>query len=169
MIAEQFGKLIREARVAKGLKQEALANKARVSRGVLSRLERGKPQAVQSDTLDRLLAALDLSPQLVQSSRDLARKIARLEQELRRRAQRERHLRLAISLADDKSAAAAKVVKARRRVELWRSNQSCSPYYIDRWSELLALPPRKLAKEMSSLGEWEDAMFQNSPWSSAWT
>jgi transcriptional regulator with XRE-family HTH domain len=169
MLAEQCGKLIKEARVRKGLKQEDLANKAQVSRAVLSRLEQGKPKAVQSDTLDKLLAALEISPQLGQFSGELARKMARLEQEVRRREQRERHLRLAIHLGDDESNAAAKIAKARQRVELWRSNQSCSPFYIDRWSELLALPPRKLAKEMSSLGEWEDAMFQNSPWSWAWT
>lgn len=169
MLAEQYGKLIKEARVRKGLKQEDLANNARVSRAVLSKLEQGKPKAVQSDTLDRLLAALELSPQIGQSSQDLPRKLARLEQELRRRDRRERHLRLAINLCDDESGAAEKVAKARQRVELWRSNQACSAFYIDRWSQLLALPPREMAKQMSSLGEWEDAMFQNSPWSWAWT
>lgn len=169
MLAEQCGKLIKEARVRKGLKQEELANKARVSRAILSRLEQGKPKAVQSDTLDRLLAALEVKPQIGESSHDLPRRMARLEQELKRREQRERHLRLAISLADDEAAAAKKIAKARQRVELWRSKRSCSPFYIDRWSRLLALPPRKLAKKMCSLGEWEDAMFQNSPWSWAWT
>jgi transcriptional regulator with XRE-family HTH domain len=169
MLAEQCGKLIKDERLRKGLKQEELASKANVSRGVLSKLEQGKPKAVQSDMIDRLLAALEVKPQLGQSGRDGPRKMARLEQELRRREQRERHLRLAIDLGDDEAAAAAKVAKAWQRVELWRSNRSCSPFYIDRWSRLLALPPRKIAKEMSSLGEWEDAMFQNSPWSWAWT
>jgi transcriptional regulator with XRE-family HTH domain len=169
MLAQQCGKLIKEARARKGLKQEELARKARVSRAVLSRLEQGKPRPVQSDTLDRLLAALEVRPQIGQSSADVARKIARLEQEIRHRERRERHLRLAISLSEDESSAAAKVAKARQRVELWRSNQSCSPFYIDRWSRVLALPPRKIAKEMSSFDEWEAAMFQNSPWSWAWT
>jgi transcriptional regulator with XRE-family HTH domain len=169
MLAEQCGKLIKEARVRKGLKQEDLAKKAQVSRAVLSRLEQGKPKPVQSDTLDRLLAALEVSPKIGQSSADVPRKMARLEQELRRRKQKERHLRLAIDLGGDESSAAAKIAKARQRVELWRSNRSCSPFYIDRWAQLLALPPRKMAREMSSLGEWEDAMFQNSPWSWAWT
>lgn len=150
------------------MKQEDLANKAQVSRAVLSKIELGKPKAVQSDTLDRLLDALELSPQIGQSSRDMPRKMARLEQQLRRGERRERHLRLAVDLAHDEAGAAAKVAKARHRVELWRSNQSCSLFYIDRWSELLKLPPRKMAKAMSSLGAWEDAMFQNSPWSWAW-
>ena len=167
MLAEQYGRLIKEVRLRKGLKQEELANKAQVSRAVLSRLEQGKAKPVQSDTVDRLLAALEVSPQIGQSNPHLPRKMARLEQDLRRREQRERHLRLAIDLGDDASTA-EKVDKARQRVELWRRKQTCSPFYIDRWSELLALPPRKMAKAMSSLGEWEDAMFQNSPWSWAW-
>ena len=169
MLAQQCGKLIKEARLRMGLKQEELADKARVSRAVLSRLEQGKPKPVQSDTLDKLMAALEVRPHVGASSGDAARKMARLEQEIRRREQRERHLRLAVSLGEDESGAAAKVAKARERVALWRSNKSCSPFYIDRWSRLLALPPRKLAQQMCSLGEWEDAMFQNSPWSWAWT
>jgi hypothetical protein len=98
-----------------------------------------------------------------------SRKLARLEEEIKRLERRERHLRLALCLAADESAAAALVAKARQRVDLWRRNRSCSPFYIDRWSRALALPPREIAKEMASLGEWEDAMLQNSPWSWAWT
>lgn len=169
MLAEQCGRLIREAREKQGLKQDELAGKAKVSRTIVSLLERGKAKAVQSDTLDRLLMALELQPQLSQPGRDGSRKLARLEQELRLRRQRERHLRLAIELADDAAAAAAKIARARQRVELWRKNRSCSPYYIERWSRLLAQPPRKMAKDIASLGEWQDAMFQNSPWSWAWT
>ncbi|MEQ1880971.1 MAG: helix-turn-helix domain-containing protein [Burkholderiales bacterium] len=168
MLAEQYGKVIREARLLKGMKQEELATKAKVSRAILSRLEQGPVKAIQSDTLDKLLAALDLNPQIGQANGTVQRKMLRLEQEIKRREQKERHLRLAISLGEDASGAAAKMAKARKRVELWRSNRTCSLFYIDRWSRLLALPPRKLAKEMSSLGEWEDAMFQNTPWSWAW-
>jgi len=170
MLAVQYGKLIKDERIRKGLKQEEVAAKARVSRAVLSRLEQGKPKAVQSDTIDRLLDALQVKPPLPgQPAGDSARRLARLEHELRCRQQRERHLRLAIELVHDASGAAAKVARARERVELWRHKKTCSPFYIERWSRLLELPPRELAKEMSSLREWEDAMFQNSPWSWAWT
>src|SRR5688572_16955989 len=101
MLAEHYGRLIREARTHQGLSQENLANAARVSRAVLSRLEQGKAQPVQSDTLDRLLGVLRLGPLAGQSSVDLPRRIARLEEEVRRRERRERHLRLALELADD--------------------------------------------------------------------
>jgi transcriptional regulator with XRE-family HTH domain len=169
MLAQQYGKLIKEARLRKGLTQEDLAKKAQVSRAVLSKLEQGKSKPVQSDTLDRLLAALEIPPQVAASSGVDSRKLARLEEEIKRLERRERHLRLALCLAADESAAAALVAKARQRVDLWRRNRSCSPFYIDRWSRALALPPREIAKEMASLGEWEDAMLQNSPWSWAWT
>ena len=168
MLAAQYGKLIKEARLRKGLTQQDLAEKAQVSRAVLSKLEQGmKP--VQSDTLDWLLAALEVRPRVDASGGVDSRKLARLEQEIKRLERRERHLRLAVCLTGDESAAAALVARARQRVDLWRRNRSCSPFYIDRWSRTLALPPREIAKEMASLGEWEDAMLQNSPWSWAWT
>jgi hypothetical protein len=113
---------------------------------------------------------LELTPQVLDGSRrDDARKLARLERERKLEQQRNRHLRLAIKLANDEKAAAMMVAKARARVDLWRRNRSCSAFYIQRWSEILALPPRKIAKAMASLGEWEDALFQNSPWSWAWS
>jgi hypothetical protein len=136
----------------------------------VSRLEQSKPQPVQTDTIERLLRALEVEPQVIDPSvRDAARKLVRLEQQNKLVERRNRHLRLAIELANDERGAAAKVAKARERVALWRSKRSCSPFYVERWSKLLALPPRKMAKAIASLGEWEDALFQNSPWSWAWT
>ena len=169
MLAEQFGNLVKEQRARKGLKQADLARAARVSRTVLSRLEQGSASVVQTDVLDRLFAALEMSPRMVdQAAPDEARLRARLEQHRKLEQQRSRHYRLAIDLAGDGKAAASMIAKARTRVDLWRRNATCSPYYIERWLQLLALTPRKLAKAMSSLGEWEDALFQNSPWSWAW-
>ncbi len=170
MLAKQYGRLIKEQRLRKGLNQDELAAAARVSRAVLSRLEQGGARPVQTDTLERLLRALEIEPQVLgRSAPDDARKQARLEQERKLERRRNQHLRLAVELADAGPAASAMVAKARARVDLWRTNRSCSPHYIERWSELLALPPRKLAKAMASLGDWEDALFQNSPWSWAWT
>jgi transcriptional regulator with XRE-family HTH domain len=169
MLAAQFGKVVKDQRARKGLKQVDLARSAKVSRTILSRLERGNALVVQTDVLDRILEVLDVNTNIVDRvAPDEARKEARLEQQRKVEQQRSRHFRLAIDLADDAKAAAALIAKARERVELWRRKGTCSPYYIDRWSQLLRLRPRKLAKEMASLGEWEDAMFQNSPWSWAW-
>lgn len=169
MIAVEYGKLIKAQRVRNGLTQQELAEKARVSRAILSGLEQGKRTAVQANTIDRLLQVLAIEPQIDASARGSMRRLARLEQQVRLGRQRERHLRLALALADDQRAARARVAKARERVELWRSGKTCSRFYIERWSRLLSQPPRKIARQMSSLGEWEDALFQNSPWSWAWS
>lgn len=170
MLVEQYGKIIRDKRIQAGLKQEQLAERANVSRAVVSGVECGKRKAVQADIVERLFAVLGVQPQVLQQpDRDSPRKLARLHQEVKLREQRERHLRLAFGLAEDEQAAAEGIAKARERVELWRRKKSCSPFYIDRWSQLLALPPRQLAREMFRLGDWEAALFQNSPWSWAWT
>jgi transcriptional regulator with XRE-family HTH domain len=171
MLAQHYGKIIKDQRLSKGLRQEDLAAKARVARAVISQLERGKRHAVQSDTIERLLQALDVDLQsAVPAAREDPRKLVRLEQEKKLNEKRVRHLRLAIDLAaDNERAAREKIAKARERLKLWRKNKSCSPFYIERWSQVLALSPKKVAMEMSSFGEWEDALFQNSPWSWAWS
>lgn len=74
-----------------------------------------------------------------------------------------------MELAADPAAARGKIALAREVVALWRHNRTCSRYHIRRWTRLLALPPSQLARHMASLAEWEDAMFQNTPWSWAWT
>lgn len=169
MLSEQFGNLVRDQRVRKGLRQVDVARSAGVSRTVLSRLEQGRAQPVQTDVLDRLLHVLEISPQVVaRSGPDAARRQARLELQSKLEQQRIRHLRLAIELVDDERAASIMIAKARETVKLWRRNATCNAHYIERWSELLRLPPRKMAKAMASLGDWEDALFQNSPWSWVW-
>lgn len=170
MLARQFGSLIKVRRAEKALTQEDLARAAKVSRSVLSRLERGNASAVQTDVLDRLFAALGMSPAVVdRAGPDEARLRARLEQQNTVEQRRSRHYRLAVDLVGDEEAGAAMIAKAKERVELWRRNRSCSPYYIERWSQILDLPPRELARAMTSLGAWQNALFQNSPWSWAWT
>ena len=169
MLARQSGQLLRELRTRRGLTQAGLARAASVSRTVVSRLERGSTSAVQTDVLDRLFGALHAGPRIIEHlGPDGARRLARAEHAAHRDAVRCRHYRLALELAAGGKAAAELVAKARERVALWRRMRTCSAYYADRWTDLLALPPRELARAMVSLGDWEDAMFQNTPWSWAW-
>lgn len=169
MLSLQAGIMVRNHRALKGWTQEELARNAGVSRTLLSNLESGKARPVQTDVLERLLGALGVEPRLVGGSLALElKKQVRAEQQYKLERQRNRHLRIAVTLAADEKLARSMVARARERVELWRDKRSCSPYYIKRWSRLLGLPPRKLAAAMSGLGEWEDAMFQNSPWSWSW-
>jgi transcriptional regulator with XRE-family HTH domain len=150
------------------LTQAGLARAAKVSRTVLSRLEQGRPSPVQTDVLDRLFAALDVKPRLAADAVLEARRLARFEQQLKIEERRSRHLRLALRLAGNRPAARSLIGKAKSVVELWRRNRTCSAFYIRRWSALLALPPAKLPEAMATLGEWENALFQNTPWSWAW-
>ncbi|MDP2809525.1 MAG: XRE family transcriptional regulator [Rhodocyclaceae bacterium] len=169
MLAGQFGNLIKSQRRVKDVKQVELARRARVSRTVLSRLEQGEPRPVRTDVLDRIFEALEISPRLAMNVELDERRRARLEQQVALEQQRNRHLRLAIDLATRPDQAAERIAKARMVVELWRSKGTCSPLYVERWLALLALPAGELARCMGSLGEWEDALFQNTPWSWAWT
>ena len=147
MLAKQFGSLIKAGRDRKGLRQSDLARSANVSRSVLSRLERSKALPVQTDILDRLFEALEIEPRVSDNAApDAARIQARLQQQAKLEQQCNRHLRLALKLAADEQLAQRMIAKAHDRVELWRSKGSCSPLYIERWSEILALPPRRMAQ-----------------------
>ena len=174
MLSTHYGSLIRKGRLAKGLTQTDIASSAKVSRTILSQLEQGKPRPVQTDVLDRIFQALGIDPvapdpQASSGSLLEERRRVRLEHELKLERQRLRHLRLAAELTANPKKAGQKIAKAKRMVGLWARNKTCSPLYIRRWSELLALSPRELARRMATLGDWEDALFQNTPWSSEWT
>jgi transcriptional regulator with XRE-family HTH domain len=170
VLSLQAGIMVKNHRALKGWTQQELARNAGVSRTILSNLESGKAKPVQTDVLERLLGALGIEPRLVGDSLAMElKKQARAGHQYKLELQRNRHLRIAVTLASDEKLARSMVAKSRERVQLWRDRRSCSPYYIKRWSTLLRLPPRKLSAAMSGLGEWEDAMFQNSPWSWSWS
>jgi transcriptional regulator with XRE-family HTH domain len=169
MLAAQFGAIVKRRRTQLGVSQSALARAAGVSRTVLSKLEGESCGPVQTDILDRLMEALAVSPVVASSpAPDNARSLERLQLRCRLELQRNRHLRLAASLGAGGGNARSLIERARERVRLWEERRSCSPFYIERWNEILSGGPRHVALAMSSLGEWEDALFQNTPWSFAW-
>lgn len=169
MLSHHYGTLVRQERLACRLTQAQLASAARVSRTVLSGLERGGARPVQTDVLDRIFAALHVNPVPAQPDGLDERRRARVEQQRRLDAQRIRHLRLAAGIAGGAPGTRERIAEAKQRVGLWKANRTCSPLYIERWSALLALAPRELGRRMAGLGEWEDALFQNTPWTFAWS
>ncbi|WP_461640009.1 helix-turn-helix domain-containing protein [Labilibaculum euxinus] len=58
----QFGKRVKELRLAKGLSQEALALKAEVDRTYMTSVENGK-RNVAIQNIGKIIAALDISIQ----------------------------------------------------------------------------------------------------------
>ncbi len=57
----QFSKLLREARIARGMSQEQLANRAGIHRTHISLIERNH-RSVRLETLERLALALNIEP-----------------------------------------------------------------------------------------------------------
>ncbi|MSQ50444.1 MAG: XRE family transcriptional regulator [Betaproteobacteria bacterium] len=174
MLSTHYGAIIRTERMARGLTQTAIASSAKVSRTILSQLEQGKPRPVQTDVLDRIFHALGIdpsagNPEAAAATSMEARRRIRVEHQLKLERQRIRHLRLAVELTANPKKARQSIAAARTMVGIWAKNKTCSPHYINRWTELLSLSPGALAIGMTSLGDWEDALFQNTPWSSAWT
>lgn len=169
MLSRQVGREIRNRRAALKIGQEALCAKARVSRSVLSKLENQRGDPVQTDVIDRLLAGLDatLTVRLGDAANGQAEE--RLRQRLRQEELRQRHLRLALDLCAHPRDARPRIRRALRQVDLWAERKSCSPPYIEGWRKALAGSPRDVALAMTSFGDWENAMFQNSPWSFLWT
>ncbi|GHO92324.1 hypothetical protein KSF_023720 [Reticulibacter mediterranei] len=76
MKTPSFGTLLKQYRLAAGLSQEALAERANISTRAISDLERGINRAPRSDTLDALLQALVLSEERRQALIASARSVA---------------------------------------------------------------------------------------------
>ncbi len=169
MLSRQIGHHIKCRRVALGLGQDALCAKAGVSRTVLSKLESQRGEPVQTDVIDRLLAGLDSEVTVSLGASGSSKAQERLRHQLRQESLRQRHLRLALDLCANPEAAAPKIRRALRQVDLWEQRKSCSPPYIEGWRRALSLDPRGVALAMTSFGDWENAMYQNSPWSFLWT
>jgi transcriptional regulator with XRE-family HTH domain len=169
MISRSFGKQLRKYRERLHLPQAELARRAHVSRSVISRLENERDSPVQSNVIDQLAAALGTNVQLFLGDQYSPRREERLRQQLLQQQLKERHFRIALDLMANPAAAKRKIQRALKQVQLWEAQKVCSQQYIDRWRGILELKPRELAVAMTSLGDWENAMFQNSPWSFAWT
>jgi hypothetical protein len=94
------------------------------------------------------------------------RQLARARQALVEKERLIRHQRIAMDLltlpAKDRDAL---VECAAQVVAMWRQEKLCSADYIDRWSEILRLPPREMADAIvSDAVGWGAALRQNSPW-----
>jgi transcriptional regulator with XRE-family HTH domain len=169
MLSSQIGHHIKSRRSALGIGQEALCAKAQVSRAVLSKLESQRGEPVQTDVIDRLLAGLDAKVTVSLGEPASGKVEERLRHRLRQEERRGRHLLLALDLSANPQSAPPKIQRALRQVDLWEQRKSCSPKYIEGWRKALSLDPRGVALAMTSFGDWENAMYQNSPWSSLWT
>jgi transcriptional regulator with XRE-family HTH domain len=161
---------IREVRGAMGLSQAALASRSRTSRVTIARLENGADQDVRVGTLESLCAALDLELRAVPTGQlsALEGRLAREREHVRRLERRLAHARLAARLLGERAAKARQLVRAAQKVvDRWEDDRLCSEHYISRWRAKLSGPIARVAGSLLEHGEWEDALFQNTPWSFA--
>ncbi len=94
------------------------------------------------------------------------RQLARARQALVEKERLIRHHRIAMDLlklpAKDRDVL---VERAAKVVAIWREQKLCSADYVDRWSEILRLPPLDMAAAIVSDADgWGAALRQNSPW-----
>lgn len=94
------------------------------------------------------------------------RRMARLEQAMIEKDRLIRHQRIALDLMTlPKVQRDAMLQSARDTVARWAAEGLSSRDYIDRWTQILAMPMPRMATEMVSDAQgWGTALRQNSPW-----
>jgi hypothetical protein len=139
------------------------STQAKQSFGDLLRAAQDAPVAIERH---RKVQAIVASPARFAASDGLdARRLARAQQALVERDRLIKHQQVAIDLLTQPARHRKALVKrAHAVVDQWRSRGLCSAEYIERWSTILALPPREMAQAITGDAEgWGTALRQNSP------
>lgn len=112
--------------------------------------------------------ALVMAPTFFPGAADpqAARRLARMEQAMVEKDRLIRHQRIALDLltlpAPQRD---AMLQQARETVARWHKEGLSSRDYVDRWTQILAMPVASMAIEMVSDAQgWGTALRQNSPW-----
>ena len=160
---------VREARLRGSLSQAALAARSGTSRVTIARLETGAARDVRLETVARVCAALGLEVAAVPADAEpvLERLVARERENARRLERRLAHATLALRLLAARPEARVLIRTARVAVDRWERERLCSRHYVTRWRAMLAGPVERVARSLVAPGEWQDALFQNTPWTFA--
>ena len=167
-ILNRLGSELRERRRSAGLSQNAAASAAGVGRSTLIHLEQGNTNVSLSNAL-AIARVVGATVAIQGESADHAeRRRLRSEEALKLARRREAHLALSVDLALDRPGANRALADARKMVEIWKRDRTCSALYIDGWSRVLKGEAPKVAGRMRGIDpQWMDAMFQNTPFSRA--
>ena len=114
-----------------------------------------------------IIAAPELFSKSDSATAKLAeRRLARANQALIERDRLIRHHQIAFNLLALPPRKREKLIAyARENVRQWRAKRTCSDDYISRWSDILAMAPKDMARAVTSdLDGWGPALRQNSPW-----
>ena len=166
----QLGRQARAARIAKGLSIRAATVRLKCSPRFMLQLEQGKPTVRMDKVLQTLEGlGLQLGVRALEENGTgfVAPSNAQAEARARQNLHDERlaraHDRISARLAL-REVSPGDIEKARSQVRKWADQQICSPWYVDRWTALLAGSAREIASRILRL-EKEDAkaLFQNTP------
>ena len=161
---------LRSTRRERGLTQAELAALSGTSRVTIARLEVGSARDVRVGTIMGICAVLglEMSATPVGDRLGLQTLVARERERSRRMDLRLRHVRLAARLLSAPGReATALVARARGVVDRWEREELCSSHYVSRWRGMLDGPRGHVARALLEPGEWQDALFQNTPWAFA--
>lgn len=161
---------LKQARRERSLSQSALAARSGTSRVTIARLEGGGELDIRLGTVESVCRALGLELAALPRGGEQALQ-ARLARERARAAGLERrlaHARLAARLlAERPDRARALVKRARAMVGRWEREGLCSDHYVSRWRAKLRGRAERVARALVEPDAWDDALFQNTPWSFA--
>ncbi len=164
---QRLGTNLRVAREFAKRSQEDVASAANIGRSTLVHVESGKGASLSKIIAIANVLGVEVSLTDRESAQTM-RRIARLEQGVKIQSTREAHLRLAVLMLGDAAAGKPIVDDARKTVNLWRANKSCSPFYIESWQKLLAGSVREVGRALGAMDErWSNALLQNTPFSHA--
>lgn len=166
MDAKEISRVLREGRRSAGFRQDEVASRVGVGRTTIVAIESGNLGRTSVDTMISFAELAGLKIEAVpmeHSSVMLRRRIARLEHRLAVEKRRDLHLRVANTIAASPGKVADLVNKALLQVAQWEKHKTCSPFYINKWREILSFRREKIAEFLSGSSEWLDALFQNSP------
>src|SRR5258707_7587233 len=166
-IQYKIGLALRKLRENRGLSQVNVAKLAGIGRSTLLHLESGTEDVRLSKvTAVAKVLGVEIEP-VLEPSVLLQRKQARFQNAYRMQALQSAHRRIAIDLLHDDPSMADALLEARKMVDIWERDRTCSPFYIERWKDVLRGSAPEVGKALSKLDEkWELALLQNTPFGS---
>ena len=168
MIEKRYnlGLTLKGLREKKGLSQVDMAKAAGIGRSTLIHLENGDDVRLSMVTAVARVLGVEIEP-VAEPSVMFQRKQARLQNAFRMQALQSAHRRIALDLMQGDPSMAEAIIEARRMVEIWERDKTCSPFYIKSWKAVLRGSAREVGKALSRLDEkWELALLQNTPFGS---
>ena len=164
--AHKIGLALKKLRIDKGLAQVDVARRAGIGRSTLVHLESGADVRMSKVLAVAKILGVEIEP-VSEPGIIARRKQARFQNAFRVQALQSAHRRIALDLLQGAPSMAKAIIEARRMVDVWERNETCSPFYIKRWKEVLRGSAREVGKALSQLDpKWELALFQNTPFGS---